>query len=230
MKYVAYYRVSTDKQGKSKLGLGAQQDIVQNYISNRGELIKEFTEVETGTNKRYRKELSTAIDLCKKNNATLVIAKLDRLARNVSFISSLMDSNVEFIACDLPAANRMTIHILAAVAENEAELISGRTKASLKQIKNKIKKDGFYITKEGNKIETLGSPQNLTKSARMKGVRVRQEKARNNKNTSMARPFAEELRNHGKSYGSISDILNENNYPTARGGKWFPMSVKQLIG
>lgn len=230
MKYVAYYRVSTEKQGKSGLGLGDQVDIVNNYISNKGELIKEFTEVETGTNKKHRKKLQDAIDTCKKENATLVIAKLDRLARNVAFISSLMDSNVEFVACDLPSANRMTIHILAAVAENEAELISGRTKASLKQIKNKIKKDGFYITKEGNKIETLGSPQNLTQSARMKGVRVRQEKARNNKNTSMARPFAEELRNHGKSYRSISDILNENNYPTARGGKWFPMSVKQLIG
>ena len=230
MKYVAYYRVSTEKQGKSGLGLGDQVDIVNNYTSNKGELIKEFTEVETGTNKRHRKKLNDAIDMCKKENATLVIAKLDRLARNVAFISSLMDSNVEFVACDLPSANRMTIHILAAVAENEAELISSRTKASLKQIKDKIKRDGYYMTKEGRRIESLGSSDNLTQDARAKGVRVRQEKARKNKNSMLAKPFAESLRNNGSSYRKISSILNENGFPAPKGGLWFAMSVKNLIG
>ena len=110
------YRVSTDKQGRSGLGLEAQQQAVHFYLQGRGELIQSFTEIESGR-KNDRPELLTALDECRKNKAVLVIAKLDRLARNVYFISGLMESGVEFVAVDMPEANRLTIHILAAVAE-----------------------------------------------------------------------------------------------------------------
>ncbi len=100
-KYVGYYRCSTVEQGKSGLGLDGQKTVVKNYVNGHGKLIAEFVEVETGTNKRVRVEIQKALQLAIKEKATLVIAKLDRLARNVSFVSSLMESGVEFIACDM---------------------------------------------------------------------------------------------------------------------------------
>jgi DNA invertase Pin-like site-specific DNA recombinase len=115
--FVAYYRVSTDKQGRSGLGLEAQTEAVSRYIAGRGELIAEFTEVESGK-KSDRPELTRALELCRKKKATLLIAKLDRLARNVHFISGLMEGGAEFVAVDMPEANRLTLHIMAAFAEH----------------------------------------------------------------------------------------------------------------
>lgn len=130
--FVAYYRVSTKAQGVSGLGLEAQRDSVERYIGGVcGHLIGSFEEVESG--KRVdRVNLHAALELCRTAKATLVIAKLDRLARNVSFISRLLDARVEFIAADMPSANRLTIHIVAAIAEYEREQISERVKAALK--------------------------------------------------------------------------------------------------
>lgn len=129
--HVAYYRVSTQKQGVSGLGLEAQVEAVRRYLGSRSDsLIAEFTEVESGK-KNDRPKMAAAIAMCRAKNATLVIAKLDRMARNVAFVANLMDSGVEFVACDFPQANRLTIHILAAVAEHEAKAISARTKAAL---------------------------------------------------------------------------------------------------
>ena len=132
MKYVAYYRVSTARQGQSGLGLEAQQSAVESFC----EPIESFTEVESGKLKQ-RPELMRAIAACKRHKAILVVAKLDRVARNVAFVSTLMESGVEFIACDNPNANRLTIHILAAVAEDEASRISERTKAALAAAKRR---------------------------------------------------------------------------------------------
>jgi len=129
--YVAYYRVSTTRQGQSGLGLEAQRRTVQEFVVGRaGHIVSDFTEVESGR-RNERAELAAALAACRLHKATLVIAKLDRLARNVAFVSALMEAGVEFIAVDFPQANRLTIHILAAVAEHEAELISARTKAAL---------------------------------------------------------------------------------------------------
>ncbi len=133
-KFIAYYRVSTDRQGRSGLGLEAQQQAVCDFLARRGDIIESFTEIESGR-KDDRPQLAAALDTCRKHKATLVIAKLDRLARNVYFISGLMESGVEFVAVDMPEANRLTIHILAAVAEHEREAISQRTKAALKAAK-----------------------------------------------------------------------------------------------
>jgi len=132
---IAYYRVSTQRQGRSGLGLEAQREAVQAFAKAMGGTITaEFTEIESGR-RNNREQLALALQACKKPKATLVIAKLDRLARKVSFVSTLMDSGVDFIACDNPHATRFTLHILAAVAEFEAEQISARTKAALKAAK-----------------------------------------------------------------------------------------------
>ncbi len=143
VKAIAYYRVSTARQGQSGLGLEAQQAAVAAFC----EPIETYTEVETGK-RSDRPELQRAIAACKRMGATLVVAKLDRLARNVAFVSTLMESGVEFVACDNPTANRLTVHILAAVAEDEARRISERTKAAL----------AAYKARGG----TLGNPSNLT--------------------------------------------------------------------
>lgn len=132
--FVAYYRVSTDRQGDSGLGLEAQRAAVARYVRG-GSLIGEFQEIESGKNHTNRPQLAAALLLCKSRGATLVIAKLDRLARDVHFISGLMKGGIEFVAVDMPQANRLTVHILAAVAEHEREAISQRTKAALEAAK-----------------------------------------------------------------------------------------------
>ena len=115
-KFIAYYRVSTGKQAASGLGLEAQRSAVVDYLNGgRWKLIADFTEVESGKNSE-RPQLARALALCRLHKATLVVAKLDRLARNVHFLSGLMESGVDFVACDMPSANRLTIHVLAAVA------------------------------------------------------------------------------------------------------------------
>ncbi len=130
-RFVAYYRVSTDKQGRSGLGLEAQRAAVAVHIASAlGAVAAEFVEVESGRRKD-RPQLAAALAAARVHRAILVIAKLDRLARNVHFVSGLMESGVEFVAADLPTVNRLTVHILAAVAEEEARMISARTKAAL---------------------------------------------------------------------------------------------------
>ena len=130
-RYVAYYRASTAAQGRSGLGLEAQQAHVQAFLQGRDhDLAGQFIEVESGRSSE-RPRLGEALTLARKLKATLVIAKLDRLARSVSFIANLMDAGVEFVACDMPAANRLTLHIMAAVGEAEARMISERTVAAL---------------------------------------------------------------------------------------------------
>lgn len=130
-RFVSYVRVSTERQGKSGLGLDAQRAAVNIYVAGqRGQLIQEFREIESGK-KDERPQLAAALAARRKHKAALVIAKLDGLARRVSSISSLMDGDVDFVACDFPQANRLTLHILAAVAEHEREMISQRTRSAL---------------------------------------------------------------------------------------------------
>ena len=141
-RFVAYYRVSTDRQGRSGLGLEAQQKAVRDYLNGGAwEMTGEFVEVESGK-RADRPELARALDTCRKNKAKLVIAKLDRLSRNLAFIATMMESGVEFIAVDNPHATKLTLHILAAVAEHEREVISERTKAALAAAKARGKRLG----------------------------------------------------------------------------------------
>jgi DNA invertase Pin-like site-specific DNA recombinase len=154
---VAYYRVSTQKQGRSGLGLEAQQSAVRDHLdkTNR-KLIAEFVEIESGKNPD-RPKLSEALKLCRLTRSKLIVARLDRLARNVAFVSRLMETGVDFEAVDFPQANRFTVHILAAVAEYEARLISERTKAGLAAAKARG-------VKLGRRTPTSGNPAGLAKA------------------------------------------------------------------
>jgi len=206
-KFIAYYRVSTQKQGESGLGLEAQREAVLTYLNGGNwKLIEEYTEVESGKRKD-RPQLAAAIAACKKQKATLVIAKLDRLARNVHFISGLMESGVDFIAADNPHANRLTVQILAAVAEDEARRISERTKAALAAAKARGVKLGANGAKlaEANRNAANSFAQDLA-------------------------PVVEKIRSAG--HATVKEIaaeLNRREIPTARGGKWHPTSTQRLL-
>src|SRR6185369_3133400 len=132
--YVAYYRVSTDRQGRSGLGLDAQKNSVRQFLKRGGNLRAEFTEIQSGKDDS-RPQLAEALKLCKLTNSILLIAKLDRLSRNVAFLATLQQSSTKFVACDLPEANELVVHILAAVAQAERKAISDRTRAALAEAK-----------------------------------------------------------------------------------------------
>ncbi len=157
-KLVAYYRVSTKQQGQSGLGLEAQEIAVRDYAKGTGAaILAKYTEIESGK-LADRPQLAKAVAHARRAKAKLVIAKLDRLARNVAFLSALMDSGVEFVACDNPHANRLTIHILAAVAEDEARRISERTKAALAAAKARGAKLASAALDTGKAGKTRGWP------------------------------------------------------------------------
>ena len=211
MKYVAYYRVSTKRQGESQLGLKAQKHAVERFISP--EMIdKEFTEVETGTSKRYRPILNEAIELCKNTGATLIIAKLDRLARNVAFVSSLMDSQVKFKAVDMPEANELTIHIMSAIAQHEARAISKRVKEGLAQSTKK-----------------LGTPANLTEEARLRGLESIKHKAKTNLNNRRALAYIKTKNRKKLTLKEIAEDLNSNGFKTSTGKDFGTTQVIRLL-
>lgn len=211
-KFVAYFRVSTDRQGKSGLGLEAQRKSVLDYLDGgRWELVAEFTEVESGK-RSDRPELERALACCKKHRAKLVIAKLDRLSRNLAFIATLMDSGVEFIAVDNPHANKLTIHILAAVAQHEREMISVRTSAALQAAKARGKR--------------LGNPR--LAEARRHAARAKKERA--NRYSSNVLPVIREIQNSGvKSLRGAARALAARGVPTARGGVWTAVQVSDIL-
>jgi len=216
-KYVAYYRVSTKKQGESGLGLAAQKDAVLNFIAP-DELISDFTDVESGKNDN-RPELLKAIEVCKNEGAKLVIAKLDRLSRNLTFISTLMDNKIEFVCCDMPDANNFTIHIFAALAQQERILISQRTKAGLK----KSKKDkGFHNEKIRKSV--LENAEINTKKARA----AYSTKSKLNENNSKAFAFISKCVKLNESWSSIANQLNEAGYKTAKGKDFQTIQVQRI--
>jgi len=229
MNYVAYYRVSSKKQGQSGLGLEAQKRILQEHLREGDVIIDEFTEVETGTNKKKRIILDSAISKCLDTGATLLIAKLDRLARSVYLVAGLRESGIDFKCCDMPDANKFTIHIMAAVAESEAEAISSRTKAGLKSIKDRIDKNGFYVSKSGRKITRLGNPDPNQVNATKASVEVNQLKSSMNRNKQVARPYAQLLREQGHTFAQIATLLNESGYVTSRGCQYESKGVKRLV-
>jgi DNA invertase Pin-like site-specific DNA recombinase len=214
-KYIAYYRVSRKEQGVSGLGLSAQRTSVTAYAnSQEGIIIEEYTEVETGTNKRERIQIHNAIARAKHEGAVLIIAKLDRLARNVSFVSSLMDAGIEFVAVDMPTANNFTIHIFSALAEQEAKLISSRTKQALAELKN------IGIS--------LGKPENLNDDARAKGIQKIKENATNNDRNRQAQSVIINCKEKGMSYRQIAEYLNQLNFKTRYGNRFLAPTVHQL--
>jgi DNA invertase Pin-like site-specific DNA recombinase len=212
-KLIAYYRVSTSKQGNSGLGLEAQQAAVAVFAqAANAKIVAGFQEIESG--KRCdRPELARAIAACRRHGATLVIAKLDRLARNVHFISGLMEAKVPFVCCDNPTATPLTIHILAAVAEDEAKRISERTRAALAAAKARGVR--------------LGNPANLKRGARRRGTAANVEAAQQHNGTAL--PFAQKLRHAGESLAAIAEKLTDSGILTRRGKAWTPTAVMRLL-
>ena len=210
-RYITYFRVSTTRQGRSGLGLEAQQQAVDVFLRGHGELIIEsFTEIESGR-RNDRPQLAAALDACRRHKAALLIAKLDRLARNVHFISGLMESGVEFIAVDMPEANRLTIHILAAVAEHERGMISKRTRAALQAAKARG--------------TALGNPNPLPASR----LAIAALKARTEQFHATVQPLIQNLRHQGYSLARVARELNDRHVPTARGGLWYPATVRNIL-
>lgn len=227
-KFVAYYRVSTAKQGASGLGLEAQKAAVRDYLDGGSwELVGEFEEVESGKH-AARPALARAMELCDLTGARLLIAKLDRLSRNVHFLSGLMERGVDFVALDMPDANKLTIHIMAAVAEQEREAISARTKAALGSIKTRLANGGEHLSRRsGATIRRLGSPHGLTVSRPDLGTAA--IKARADAFAAKVRPMIAELRGEGLAFAAIADQLNARKVRTARGSTWTGMAVKRVL-
>jgi DNA invertase Pin-like site-specific DNA recombinase len=241
MKYVAYYRVSTQKQGISGLGLQAQKNAVERYISP--ELIdKEFTEVETGTRKKHRPILAEALELCKRYDATLIVAKLDRLTRNVNFLTSLMDSKVKFKAVDMPEANELTIHILAAIAQNETKVIRKRIVDALAVKKEEYaefnKKYAAEIKAGTVVFKKLGGPKPITEEDRLKGQVAIKQRRRNNPNNKRAIAYVKVMKltytapngvERKYSLQALADQLNNLEFKTSQGKQFNPIQVSRLL-
>jgi DNA invertase Pin-like site-specific DNA recombinase len=220
-KFISYLRVSTARQGTSGLGLDAQREAVNNYLNGgHWQLIQEFVEVESGK-RNDRPKIAEALRLCRLHNATLVIAKLDRLARNVHFISSLMESDVDFVACDFPQANRLTVHILAAVAEHEASMISARTKAALKTAKDR----GVALGGQRGSIRRMAGM--AAKGARASAA-VRQRSAAKRRDDLL--PVIQDLSTKGAtSLRALANALNSAGFTSARGGQWTATQVMRIV-
>jgi DNA invertase Pin-like site-specific DNA recombinase len=225
VKLIGYYRVSTEKQGASGLGLEAQRAAVLAFAKATGATIgAAYTEVESGK-RADRPELAKAIAHARRSKARLVIAKLDRLARNVAFVSALMDSGADFVACDNPHANRLTIHILAAVAEDEARRISERTKSALAAAKARGQllgsaRPGHWKGNEDARLKGLAK-------GRKQSAAVRAAKALETMVDLL--PEMRSKREAGETLATIADSLNAAGQRTMRGGNWTAMQVKRVL-
>jgi DNA invertase Pin-like site-specific DNA recombinase len=206
-RYVTYYRVSTDRQGRSGLGLDAQREAVNQFLATRpATVVAEFVEVESG-GKDDRPKLKEALAASQRGKATLLIAKLDRLARNVSFIAGLMDGNTEFIACDMPEASRLLLHVMAAFAEHERQVIGDRTKAALAAAKARgvrLGINGAFLAEQhkAQASEYAQEIQGTFMAAMARGARTTRE---------------------------IADHLNGTGLPSRQGGLWHPGSVSRVL-
>jgi DNA invertase Pin-like site-specific DNA recombinase len=212
-KFISYLRVSTAKQGQSGLGLEAQRSAITGYLNGGAWLLlQEFVEVESGKN-NDRPKLAAAFEACRLTGARLLIAKLDRLSRDASFLLGLERAGVEFVACDMPHANRLTIGIMAVVADEERRMISARTKAALAAARERGTVLGGY--RAGAKVDHKQGTAALVKQADDFAARVR--------------PMIAAMRADGLSLADIAERLNDRQIRTARGGVWAAMSVKRVL-
>lgn len=214
--YVAYLRQSTKKQEISGLGIEAQREIIEKFLGQQ-KPIAEYVETESGK-RTDRPKLAEALDLCRKTKSTLIVAKLDRLSRNVAFTSKLLESDVEIKFCDFPEANRLVLHIIASIAEYEAGLISQRTRQSLK-------------AKKARGVQ-LGKPENLTNNLDLaieKSKQTIKAKANDNPNNKRAVAMLRVLVAQGLSLSGMARKLNEEGFVTSQGKKFTAWQVSVLI-
>ena len=211
MKFIAYYRVSTEKQGKSGLGLEAQQESVLKHVEQEGgTLIAEYSDVISGASEA-REQLDAALRRCEREKATLIISKLDRLARQLSFLAKFIESKVPLVVAELPHANKMLLQMMAVFAEAERDMVSQRTKDALAA----AKKRGVV----------LGNPK-------LADARVNAAKAREQQADEFALQHYDNLRRmkaNGHSLAKIAELLNDAGRRAPRGGRWYPTSVSNLI-
>jgi DNA invertase Pin-like site-specific DNA recombinase len=221
-KFVSYLRVSTDRQGRSGLGLEAQRKAVEDYLNGGNwELLAEFVEIETGK-KDDRTKLRKALHRCKVTGATLVIAKLDRLSRNLAFIAALQDSGAKFVAADMPEANETMIQFMAVIAQHERKMISTRTKAALAAAKARGVRLG-HANLPALQAVGAGKP-GWTKGADANRAAADQY-ARD------VQPVIEDICAGGvTSLKRIAAELNARAILTARGGRWYATTVRNLLG
>ena len=212
--YFAYYRVSTQKQGASGLGLEAQRAAARAFVADPATLREEYVEIESGK-KNHRPQLLAAIAAARQAGGVLLIAKLDRLSRNAGFIFTLRDAGVEFVCCDMPDANTLTVGLFAVLAQYERETISKRTKDAL--------------TAKKARGATLGTPANLTDEARQRGLVVRQQNAREHQANKQASRVATLLQLQGYNLTQIARELNEAGYRTRRGKAFHLATVRRLL-
>ena len=217
-KFVAYLRVSTHKQGYSGLGIEAQREIIQNYRCDRKPIF-EYIEVESGRKTdKGRPKLKEALSQCRTYGAKLIVAKLDRLARNVSFLSTLLDSDVEIVFCDFPQANKMVLNILASISQYEAELVSIRTKQALAAKKARGCK--------------LGNPEHLMdkhETAIANSNKTNRKKAEDNLNNKRAVAMLKILVEKGLTLSEMTETLNREGFVTSKGHAFRPSQVYVLI-
>ena len=217
-RFVAYLRVSTQKQGYSGLGLEAQREIIKNYLREKKPIF-EYIEVESGRKTdKGRPKLKEALSQCRTYGAKLIVAKLDRLARNVSFLSALLDSDVEIVFCDFPQANKMVLNILASISQYEAELISTRTRQALAAKKARGCK--------------LGNPEHLLdkhQAAIEKSNQTNRRKAADNPNNKRAVAMLKVLAAQGMTLTEMTDKLNNEGFVTSKGYQFRPSQVYVLL-
>jgi len=213
-RYTPYYRVSTPKQGVSGLGLEAQQAAVRAFVADPAQLLTEYVEIESGK-KSQRPQLLAAMAEARRVGSTLLIAKLDRLSRNASFILALRDAGVDFVCCDMPDANTLTVGLFAVLAQHERETISKRTKDALAAKKAR----GFQ----------LGSPQNMTPAITQQGLATMQRNAREHPANQQAAMLADLLRAQGQTLWQIADRLTTAGYRTRRGKAFQATTVQRLL-
>lgn len=216
---VAYYRVSTEAQGRSGLGLEAQRQAVMALCQSRGwEVIAERTEIESGK-VHTRPELTAALHQAKVTGSTLVVAKLDRLSRSVAFLSALQDSGAKFIAADMPEANELTVHIMAAVAQAERQAISKRTTEALRAAKA-----------AGRKLGNPNGAEALRRAGKGNTAAIAEVKAEADEYARDLAPVVADIQAGGAtSLGAIAAELNARHIQTRRGGKWHASSVRNLL-
>ena len=212
-RYTPYYRVSTQKQGASGLGLEAQQAAVHTFVADPSQLLGEFVEIESGK-KNQRPQLLAAMAEARRMGSTLLIAKLDRLSRNASFILALRDSGVDFVCCDMPDANTLTVGLFAVLAQHERETISKRTKEALA-----AKKARGAI---------LGTPANLTDAARQQSLLMRREQIQQHPGLRQAAAFINSRRAQGVSFRQLAGELNVLGFTAPRGGSFNQKQVQRL--
>jgi DNA invertase Pin-like site-specific DNA recombinase len=235
--YIAYLRVSTKAQGMTGLGMEAQKSSVKMFLSGQGisDEIEYFIEVESGK-KADRKELRQAIQRCKETKSTLLIAKLDRLSRDVVFIFTLRDelhrAGVDFMALDLLEANTLTLGIMASFAQHERERISQRTKDGLRSVKANIAQYGFHISKKsGQKIDSLGNTRlsESNEKANIASCQSRMEKKQNDTLSQQTYNYARLLKEKNLGVAEIAAELNRAGYTAPRGGKFIQQHITRML-